>query len=81
MDEDLYSSVEVTYQTCTCSAAAQARSPVAASERRSMNRRATRDVVDGQPFFRDQVPTGEVFAHQRDRDRDGDREGGFDRKF
>ena len=47
MDEDLYSSVEVTYQTCTCSAAAQARSPVAASERRSMNRRATRDVVDG----------------------------------
>ena len=28
-----------------------------------------------------EVPTGEVFAHQRDRDRDGDREGGFDRKF
>ena len=44
MEEDLYSSVEVTYQTCTCSAPAQARSPVARSERRSM-RRATRTLL------------------------------------
>ena len=42
---------------------------------------ATHFFLTSQPFFRDQVPTGEVFAHQRDRDRDGDREGGFDRKF